>query len=84
MEKMDLERSSCDIIELLSRHLPVGGGGLRKTMKNFAQDSHCPWRDSNGAPPEYESAALLLQVNKGYHSINLPTYLTDSMEPSVF
>jgi hypothetical protein len=33
---------------------------LRKSTKYVNQDSRCPGRDLNRAPPEYSSSALLL------------------------
>jgi hypothetical protein len=32
----------------------------RKIARNLSQDSRCPGRDSNRAPPEYKSRALPL------------------------
>jgi hypothetical protein len=34
--------------------------GVRRVTKNLNQGSRCPGRDSNRAPSEYESGALLL------------------------
>jgi hypothetical protein len=32
--------------------------GLRKTTKNFRQDSRCPGWDLNMVPPQYEARVL--------------------------
>jgi hypothetical protein len=34
-----------------------------KTATNLSEDIRCPERDSNRAPPEYKSEALLLVLN---------------------
>jgi hypothetical protein len=53
----DLEGSGRDIIGVLSLN-------LEGTEENYesVQDSRCFGRDSNQAPPEYESRALLLRL----------------------
>lgn len=40
--------------------IPVFWEGLRRTTKVFSLDIRCPGRDSNRAPPEYESRRLPL------------------------
>jgi hypothetical protein len=51
----DLEGSNRDPVEVLLLNCP---GGTEKTMKNFSQDIQCLGRDSNPAPPDYNTTAL--------------------------
>jgi hypothetical protein len=48
---------------------------LRKTTNDLRQNSLCPDRDSNRAPPEYKSRALPLeQVNQEIGILYIPVY----------
>jgi hypothetical protein len=54
-------------IRVLSRHRD----GLRKTTDILSQDSRCSCRDSNKAPSEAKSYALLLGPNSSELSLSL-------------
>jgi hypothetical protein len=43
------------LIEVLSQNLP---GRTEENTKYLSQESRCPGRDENRAPPEYKSEAL--------------------------
>lgn len=51
LKGFDLEGSRHVLIEVPSWHF-IGG---TEENKNFSQDSQCPGKDLNPAPPEYES-----------------------------
>jgi hypothetical protein len=44
---------------------------LRQATKHLSQDSQCPGRDSNRAPPEYKSSGLVLFAPTRYKCIYL-------------
>jgi hypothetical protein len=42
--------------------------GLRKTTKNFSQDTRSPGRDLNPGPPEFEAGVLTTQARRSVAS----------------
>jgi hypothetical protein len=52
--RKDLEGNSRDLMEILSRPFP----GETEDNKTYPQESRCPRRNSNPAPPRYRSRAL--------------------------
>jgi hypothetical protein len=45
--------------------------GLKKTTRYLIQDNHCPGRDENPVPPEYESRTLPLYRPARYFDVEL-------------
>jgi hypothetical protein len=57
----------------------------RETMKTLRQGIRCPTRDSNGAPPEYETRSLPLQKPTWHLAAIwyiLPTFRRKLLPPS--